>query len=235
MTALAERLKGKYFRSEDHPYVLFDQRVNHVLQPHHTLLDVGCGRAAPALVKFRGKALKLLGVDLVDFTLIADDLQLHRGDAANTGLPDASVDVVMARSVMEHLVDPAVVYREMHRVLKPGGYFVFLTPNLWEYSALIAKMVPNRLHPWLVASTEGREEHDVFPVQYRTNTQGAVRRFAAENGFDVASFSYMGQYPCYFMFNGFLFLLATGYEKLVSHFEALRFLRGWILATLKKR
>jgi hypothetical protein len=37
------------------------------------------------------------------------------------------------------------------------------------------------------------------------------------------------------MFNGLLFALATGYEKLISRFGALAFLRGWILVTLKKR
>ena len=36
------------------------------------------------------------------------------------------------------------------------------------------------------------------------------------------------------MFNGFLFLLATGYEKTISRFEALAFLRGWLLVELKK-
>ena len=41
--------------------------------------------------------------------------------------------------------------------------------------------------------------------------------------------------PSYFMFNGLLFALATGYEKLISRFGALAFLRGWILVTLKKR
>ena len=36
------------------------------------------------------------------------------------------------------------------------------------------------------------------------------------------------------MFNGGLFLLATAYEKLISRFDALGFLRGWIFAVLMK-
>jgi hypothetical protein len=95
--------------------------------------------------------------------------------------------------------------------------------------------VPNRFHPWIVSKTEGRKEKDVFPVRYRTNTQGAVRRWAAQAGFEVESFRYLGQYPSYFMFNGFLFLLATGYEKLLRRFDSLAFLRGWIFATLRKK
>ena len=36
------------------------------------------------------------------------------------------------------------------------------------------------------------------------------------------------------MFNGLLFLLGTAFEKLISRFEFLRLLRGWILVTLVK-
>jgi len=140
----------------------------------------------------------------------------------------------MSRSVMEHVTDPAQVYSEAHRVLRPGGRFIFLTANLWDYASLIALAVPNRFHPWIVARTEGRAECDVFPVAYRTNTRRAVEKWARHAGFEVATFRYLGQYPAYFMFNGFLFLLATGYEKLISNVTALNFLQGWIFVTLRK-
>ena len=145
-----------------------------------------------------------------------------------------SVDVVMARSVMEHVTDPQRVYAETYRVLKPGGHFIFLTANVWDYASIIAKLIPNRFHPWIVSKTEGRPQHDVFPVAYRTNTRGAVRKWASQAGFEIATFRYLGQYPSYFMFNGFLFLLATGYEKLINKIEPLNFLQGWIFVILRK-
>ena len=74
----------------------------------------------------------------------------------------------------------------------------------------------------------------MFPVAYRTNTRGAVERWAKHSGFEVASFRHLGQYPSYFMFNGALFYLATGYEKLIGSIPALNFLQGWIFVTLKK-
>jgi SAM-dependent methyltransferase len=135
---------------------------------------------------------------------------------------------------MEHLTDPLSVYREMHRILRPGGYFIFLTGNQWDYSALIAQAVPNRFHPWIVKRTEGRDERDVFPVAYRTNTRRQVERLSRDSHLEIQDFEYRGQYPSYFMFNGALFLLATAYEKLITRFEILRFLRGWILVTLRK-
>ena len=142
--------------------------------------------------------------------------------------------LVMSRSVFEHLDDPAAVYREFARILKPGGRVVFLTANMWDYATLLARLVPNRLHPGIVAKVEGREEEDVFPVRYRTNTRKAVSRLAASSGFEVEDFRYLGQYPNYFMFNAALFLAGTAYDKLLERVDALRFLRSWILVTLRR-
>jgi SAM-dependent methyltransferase len=233
MTAFAQRLKDKYF-PEDHPYRIFECEVESRLRPEHTLLDAGCGRAAPILSKYRGKARRLIGVDLVEFGTPPCDLELYHGDLATMPLDDGCVDLIMSRSVMEHVTDPAGVYREMYRVLKPGGHFVFLTANLWDYASIIAAAIPNRFHPWIVARTEGREEHDVFPVAYRTNTRSSIDRWTKQAGFETVSFCYLGQYPAYFMFNGLLFLLATGYEKLIGKVPALNFLQGWIFVTLRK-
>ena len=235
MTELAQRLKDRFFRQEDHPYRIFEREIDALLRPEHVLLDAGCGRTAPVLAKYKGRAARLIGADLVDFDASVEGTELYKCDLADLPLDSASVDVITARSVMEHVTDPHAVYREMHRVLKPSGVFLFLTGNLWDYATLVAMLVPNRFHPWIVSKTEGREECDVFPVAYRTNTRSAVEKWAGLSGFEVASFRYFGQYPSYFMFNGLLFALATGYEKLISRFGALAFLRGWILVTLKKR
>ena len=233
MTALAQRLKDKYFK-QDHPYLIFEREVETSLKPWHTLLDAGCGRTAPVLDKYRKMASRLIGVDLVEFDPMVKEIELYHCNLATIPIEDNCVDIVMARSVMEHITDPALVYREMYRVLKPGGQFVFLTANLWDYASIIASIIPNRYHPWIVSKTEGREEHDVFPIAYRTNTRGAVEKWAKQSGFEINSFRYLGQYPSYFMFNGILFLLATGYEKLISRIPALNFLQGWIFVTLRK-
>ena len=57
---------------------------------------------------------------------------------------------------------------------------------------------------------------------------------SATAGLEIEKFQYLGQYPNYLMFNAALFLLGTAYDKLVSRFEILRFLRGWILVTLRR-
>src|SRR5450755_2473059 len=215
MTELSERLLKRYFGKQVHPYRLFENEVQSRLRPEHTLLDAGCGREAPVLQKFRGHASKLIGIDIGAFKDEIPGIELIQSDLGHMKIDSASVDIVMSRSVMEHVVDSRQVYTEVNRILKPGGYFIFLTPNLWDYASIIAKAVPNSMHPWIVAKTEGRAPEDVFPMVYGTNTRSAVHKWAKCTGFDVVSCEYLGQYPGYFMFNGFLFLIATGYEKII--------------------
>lgn len=234
MTALAERLRQRYYGSAVHPYRTYEATVDRLLRPTDTLLDAGCGRTAPVLRQYLGRAQRLIGVELVEFTHVPTGLELHQADLANIPVAAASVDLVMSRSVFEHLTDPTAVYRELARVVKPGGRVVFLTANMWDYGTLVARLVPNRLHGKVVRLTEGRAEEDTFPVAYKTNTRADVDRLAAQTGFEVEGFDYLSQYPNYLLFNGPLFLLGTAYEKLISRFEALRFLRGWILVTLRR-
>ena len=224
----------KHYADSPHPYRVYENKVDDLLTAGGTLLDAGCGRTAPVLKKYRGRAGRLIGVELVEFTEVPAGIETYNADLACLPLPDGSVDLIMSRSVFEHLPDPPAVYREFSRVLRPGGAIVFLTANMWDYGTLVARMVPNRFHARIVRQVEGRAEEDTFPTVYKTNTRRAVHRLAESAALRVESFTYLSQYPNYLMFNGALFFLGMCFEKLVSRYEALRFLRGWILVTLRK-
>jgi SAM-dependent methyltransferase len=231
-----ERLKERYFDADDHPYRHLEREIERHLEPHFTVLEAGCGRNAEVLSKYRGRAARLIGVDPVEFQLAAglDEIELQRGDIANTGLPSSSVDLVISRALMEHLPHPRAAFAEIHRVLKPGGRYVYLVPNLGDYGSLVALLTPNRLHPAVVKFVEGRDVQDTFPAYFRCSTKGAIQKYCDSAGLRLESCEYLGQYPAYFQFNSFLFLLATGYEKLISSVDALRFLRGWLLVVVQK-
>lgn len=237
MTALADRIQQKYFKSSDHPYRIYERRIGEMLKPGDTLMDAGCGYTAPILQNFKGKCSRLVGVDLVDFRKSekTEGIDLIKSDLARIDLPSASVDLIISRSVLEHIKDIQPVYEEMHRLLKPGGHFFFLVPNLHDYVSLISWMVPNGLHSWIVAKAEGRDPKDTFPAFYKSNTQAAVRKLAARTGFEFLSIDYLGQYPSMLKFNSIVFALGTAYEKLISNMDALKFLRGWILVDLVKK
>ncbi len=233
MTALADRFLARYYTGVPHPYRLFEQQVASLIDARtEVLLDAGCGRTAPVLRKFLGRVRRLIGVEVVAFTDVPPGIEAVTADLGHLPVPDASVDLVMSRSVFEHLTEPEKVYAELARILRPGGRVVFLTANLWDYGTFAARLVPNRFHARIVKAVEGRAEEDTFPTAYKTNTARDVRRLAAGAGLQVESVAYLSQYPNYLMFNGLLFLLGTAFEKLISRVHALRFLRGWILVTL---
>lgn len=234
MTALSDRLLARYYANSPHPYKLFERAVEARLSADAVLLDAGAGRTVPVLRKYLGRARRLIGVELVDFTDVPAGIETYNTDLAHLPLPDGVVDIIISRSVFEHLADPQAVYAEFSRVLRPGGVVIFLTANMWDYGTLIARLVPNRFHARIVAKVEGRAAEDTFPTEYRTNTRRDVDRLALRAGLKVDAFEYLSQYPNYLMFNGALFFIGTCFEKLISRVDALRILRGWILVTLRK-
>lgn len=235
MQTLAERLRERFYGQLPHPYTLFERQVDRLIGPHTlVLLDAGCGRGVPVLRKYIGRVKRLIGVDLVDFVDTPAGIETFNNDLSKIPVPDNSVDLIISRSVFEHLVEPESVYAEFSRVLRPGGHVVFLTANMWDYATLIAQLIPNRFHAKIVKAVEGRDEQDTFPTAYRTNTRAAVERLSAATDLRVSDFSYLSQYPNYLMFNGVAFFLGMCYEKVIARFHLLRFLRGWILVTLHK-
>ena len=237
MRNYSEILKDKlYGDGWIHPYRIFEKTIRDYLKPGGVILDAGCGREASVLRKLNISTRLAVGVDLCELPAIEtnSNVKLIRGDLVDLGLKSKSVGIVASRSVLEHIKEPEFIYREVHRVLKPGGHFIFLTPNLFDYGSLLSLMVPNWLHPFIVRMTEGRREIDTFPAFYKSNTEGSIRELGDKAGLRVCEMRYLGQYPSYLMFNCLLFAFGALYDKLISSTEMLRKLRGWILTVMVK-
>ncbi len=104
-------------------------------EPHagETVVDLGCGRGADVVRAAArvGPGGLAVGVDgneamLSEARARAVDLpraRFVRGDLAAVPLPDGCVDVVVSNCAINHALDKAAVYREIHRLLRPGGRF----------------------------------------------------------------------------------------------------------------
>lgn len=103
-------------------------------------LDLGCGVMGilGPLSRRVGPGGEVVGVDRDAAHLAAardflegaglDNVRLWEGDASQTGLPRASFDLVHARFLLPHVVDPAAVLAEMVALARPGGVVVLQEP-----------------------------------------------------------------------------------------------------------
>ena len=235
--ASVQEQRERYFGKHPHPYAEFEKSVRQYLPAGNdkAIVDIGCGRTAPILQKLKGHADRLIGVDLVEFTHPIDGVELHNSDiSCMPFLAPESVDLVFCRSVMEHVAEPDRAFSEISRVLKPGGHFIFLTANAYDYASIVAMMIPNRYHAKIVKYAEGRAEEDTFPTQYKCNTKRKIASLSKSHEFHIEQFKYLGQYPSYFHFSRYAHYVASWYEIFLRNTPALQFLRGWILADLTR-
>src|SRR5438309_5609242 len=102
-----------------------------------SILDVGCGGGILAEDLAREGA-QVTGIDLSSASV--DQAQRHARagglaidyrvvDAAATPFPASSFDLVVASEVLEHVPDLDRTLREVSRILKTDGLFLFDTPN----------------------------------------------------------------------------------------------------------
>ena len=100
--------------------------------PPGRLLDLGCGVGWSSSL-FAAQGYDVVGLDLAAAALEpppSERLRFSVGDAARLPFPDGSFDAVAAYQFLEHVPDPQSVLLEVRRVLRPGGWFCLVGPNL---------------------------------------------------------------------------------------------------------
>ena len=172
-------------------------RYEAVLRRHVTpatrWLDLGCGRHL--LPPWRQKeereliarAHSVVGIDLDFESLVDNDSITDRCQSSVVDLPFASesFSLVTANMVVEHLDEPAIMLRELRRVLAPGGQLIFHTPNARAFPTAVVRRIPDGLKKTLAYWLDGRQGKDVFPTYYRANDPGEIQEFATATGFEI--------------------------------------------------
>jgi len=233
----AEKRITPRLRSSQYAYY---ERLRDALHEGSRWLDLGCGHQVFGEWMTReqqevvGRSRAVFGIDL-DW----EGLRRHAaipnrvsGDLQHLPFQTGSCDVVSANMVVEHLAEPARVLEEVHRVLRPRGFFVFHTPNYLHWGTLVAAALPDRVKKPLIWYLEEREEHDVFPVHYRMNTAQAVRRLAPSCGFRIAELAMVSTSAALKML-GPLVLLELLYIRLLD-LPGLAGLRSNLVVVLQK-
>ncbi len=119
-----------------------------------TVLDLGSGAGFDCFLAWRkvGASGRVIGVDMTDDMLAqaranaeklgANNVEFRKGYIEHLPVEDNSVDLVISNCVINLSVDKPAVFREIARVLKPGGRFaVSDLVLLQELPAQVAKSV----------------------------------------------------------------------------------------------
>ena len=219
-SALAAKLRTHMFGTKPTSMSVYHDLIARAVEPGMTVLDVGCGRGAISPYPWHQHSnVKLWGIDpdptavenphLESFTLLTDD--------PNWNISSGTVDLAIARYVLEHVDDPTAFFRNLSRVLKPGGKFIFLTPNRWHPAMIASHWLPFGLKQQILALTKRADPHDVFPTWYRLNSARAVKQAAQRCGLEIADLRTREIQPC-----GYLDFSVIGYLASVAYFAAMR-------------
>jgi SAM-dependent methyltransferase len=164
----------------------FCNRINALLQPDFTVLDLGAGRGSwytdeceyrKDLRRIKGKVKEYVCADIDEAVLSnpTSDKNLVICDN-RVPLEDHSIDLILSDYVLEHVVDVESFKSEITRLLKPGGYFCARTPHAMHYVSVFARVIRNPMHVRVLRFLQPRREaRDVFPTAYKLNSLRRVR------------------------------------------------------------
>jgi SAM-dependent methyltransferase len=117
----------------------------HVLSPESMILDFGCGTGRHTYEYLDAGFPNSFGYDVQNYVRLRSPADTGRfrfdpnpnnpnnyPSMTTIPWPDDDFDFVFATSVFEHVADQGLAYREIHRVLKPGGLFLNIFPSKWR-------------------------------------------------------------------------------------------------------
>ncbi|MEE8408525.1 MAG: methyltransferase domain-containing protein [Myxococcota bacterium] len=150
------------------------------------ILDLGCGDGLFGEIVFSGRNVVGVDGDAYELGLARQRgvyRELVRGDIHSLPLPDASFDHVFSNCVVEHLDDPPRVFREVRRVLQPGGRFVFTVPSERFAELLTGSRVLARLRRYDLSRFYGDLANRILD-QKHTLSEKQWRALLEPAGFD---------------------------------------------------
>lgn len=199
-----------------HRNLLSDLQKNGIasFSKNQRLLEIGFESGGHSLFAFEHLGFQVSGVDngysgLVDANPLPDYLKtqtgshvsFHHGDITQeTAFPASHFDVIYSASVLEHIQRIPEAFREMHRLLKPGGliihkYHPFFCPSgghvlgildaPWGHCRLSEQDYLRYIHQYRPYEAESAEAW-IGGALTRAYPIAAMQRAVSEAHFDIA-------------------------------------------------
>jgi ubiquinone/menaquinone biosynthesis C-methylase UbiE len=238
---VSHRLEGHLPQAREDLYDTYEVTVARFMnaRPNQLVVDVGGGKTCP-FAKYRRPELgtRIVAVDVSEEEIRAnrDVDEMRVGDVMqNLPFADSEADMIVSRSVVEHLASLDAFLATSARVLKPGGAFVHLFPGRFAPFTMINRALPNWLsrrvlfffHPTAVGIGG-------FPAYYDRCYYTAVERSLNAHGFelDECRISYYQSRYLNFFFPAYV--VSAAYELIVRAI-GWRNLGAYLLIVARKR
>jgi SAM-dependent methyltransferase len=151
--ALSHRIEPSIVK-KTHAYTRYCEAGTALLQREpKSVLDVGAGKQWHFTPSLKGPGMNLIGFD-IDHAEMSENALLDEeicGDACKSlGVPDQSVDLIMARAVIEHLHDTASFLKSANRALREDGRLIVTFASRNAPFAVLNRILPRRVSRWLL-------------------------------------------------------------------------------------
>lgn len=147
-------LNGLFFKGSESDYSFYRFWIENFSQlSEGVVLDLGSGVESVLLdyiPHISNSKIRFVAIDQ-SLESLSKNCSFYKVVAKAESLPfcDGSIDLIASSCFFEHVEVPQVVIKECHRILKQGGALVFLTPNRWFYSSVLARITPFWFHHWV--------------------------------------------------------------------------------------
>jgi SAM-dependent methyltransferase len=184
------------------------------------VLDLGGGRRCVyACAVDPPSRVKVVAIDISpkELALNTDVTETHVADvAAGLPMPDASVDLILSRALLEHVDGVPAAVQHMARVLRPGGVALHFVPCRYSLFGTAARVLPFGPLLWLTHTVLPHTRATVgFPVYYDHCYPQALEREFRGAGFSDVQLWTTWACPGYFVAVYPLFLFHALYEQAV--------------------
>ncbi|MCP5044638.1 MAG: glycosyltransferase [bacterium] len=142
-------------------------------------LDIGCGSG-----RFIQSEPETVGLDISQPKLRflrRTNQRLVRATCCSLPFADASFDTVVNSQLIEHVPYDREIFREMNRVLEPGGTLVVGTP---DYGRLVWR-ITETIYKWVLPYAYG-DDHITHYTRFRLTEE------LAQAGFAILGYRYVG-------------------------------------------
>jgi 2-polyprenyl-3-methyl-5-hydroxy-6-metoxy-1,4-benzoquinol methylase len=237
-----KELRARLFAGMPTDWQRYHKLIADRLAPGTAILDVGCGKGVLSPFPWQDYPDKhLVGIDpdpaasqnphLDRLVLLRD-----RRDYQDWPLGGETFDLVTGRYVVEHIDSPSEFLGNVRRALKPGGQFVFLTPNLLHPAMVISRLLPHSTKERILGATRKElDTGDIFPTRYRMNTSHALRFLAHKNGLRIKQLDVREHQPVgYLDFSVATFWLAYTYYRTMKWSQLERWFGSSIIGILER-